>query len=167
MLTKIAMTILRISLPVWIGGAVLFVITSVAEQRFSGFDSAMRDQLAAIRFPHYYRFCWATLGSATLASLILLLSSDRRNRTLALISGLITLSLCIAMFDYFAVYQPLLELITPPGKARTQEFSRLHDLSRQVNQLHLILASVAAIIHAAAPPRSKNTPAPTHVEKVT
>jgi hypothetical protein len=53
----------RLAISFWVGGAILFVITSVAEQRYPPFDSLIRDQLATIRFPLYYIFGWGCLGT--------------------------------------------------------------------------------------------------------
>jgi hypothetical protein len=58
----------RLAISFWVGGAILFVITSVAEQRNPQFDSLIRDQLATIRFPLYYIFGWGCLGTTLVAS---------------------------------------------------------------------------------------------------
>ncbi|MFM7057638.1 MAG: hypothetical protein ACKO2P_12030 [Planctomycetota bacterium] len=125
----------------------LFVITSVAEQVHPRFDSAIRDQLAAIRFPFYYLFCWCCLGThvLTTAAIAWLGRHESRTRPLAT-AGLATLALLISIADHQLVYQPLLRLITPPGKARTQEFTSLHHASRVVNQIHVGLAAVSGIL---------------------
>ncbi|MGV2338412.1 MAG UNVERIFIED_CONTAM: hypothetical protein LVR18_31735 [Planctomycetaceae bacterium] len=129
------------------GGAVLFVITSVAEQVHPRFDSAIRDQLAAIRFPLYYLYCWCCLGLHVTASLLCawLTRSQQKNRCAAA-AGLATAALLLAVADHQLVYKPLLKLITPPGKPRTQEFDRLHSASRTVNQVHVGLAAIAGIL---------------------
>ena len=57
----------RVLLPFWVGAATLFVVTSVAEQRFDGFSSAMKNQLALIRFPKYYATGFAAVGLACMA----------------------------------------------------------------------------------------------------
>jgi len=141
----------RLLLPAWIGGALLFVVTSVAEQKFPGFDSAIRDQLAAIRFPWYYLYCWLTLGAAAASACIaafLLPAATRRNTVL--VASLTSLSLLIAIADYTFTYQPLIRLITPPGQKRTDDFTTLHNRSRIVNQVHLTIA-MAAVIAASLP----------------
>jgi hypothetical protein len=56
------------------------------------------------------------------------------------------LSTAIAIADYKWVYQPLQVLITPPGQARTQQFVTLHDQSRVINEVHLTIALIAAIV---------------------
>jgi len=137
----------RLSLSLWVGGAMLFVITSVAEQTYSEFDSVIRDQLATIRFPLYYLFGWGCLGIATVSTALgaLLQRGCLRKRMIAAFC-LTLLSTAIAVVDYKWVYQPLQTLITPPGKARTQEFMTLHDRSRIINETHLTIALIAAIL---------------------
>ena len=138
----------RLALCFWVGGAVLFVITSVAEQRHSQFDSVVRDQLATIRFPLYYLFGWICLGTAISASALGAVLSDARGlrKRLLAVCVLTVLSTAIAVVDYGWVYRPLQELITPPGRARTEQFITLHQRSRLINEVHLSLALMAAII---------------------
>ena len=137
----------RLAITFWVGGAILFVITSVAEQRHPLFDSLIRDQLATIRFPLYYIFGWGCLATTLLASLIaaMLNKGCLRKRLLACFF-LTLLSTVIAVVDYKWVYLPLQTLITPPGQARTQQFITLHDQSRIINEVHLTIALIAAII---------------------
>lgn len=137
----------RLAISFWVGGAILFVITSVAEQRHPQFDSLIRDQLATIRFPLYYIFGWGCLGTTLVASLVAAMTNKGclRKRMLACFC-LTLLSTGIAVIDYKWVYQPLQELITPPGQARTQQFITLHDQSRLINEVHLTIALIAAII---------------------
>jgi len=158
-LLQTSLTVARFSAGAWVGGAVLFVITSVAEQVHPRFDSAIRDQLAAIRFPLYYLYCWCCLGLHVSASLlcVLLTRSQRRHRCAAA-AGLASAALLIAIADHQLVYKPLLKLITPPGKPRTQEFDRLHSASRLVNQLHVGLAAIAGILICL--PLQQTTPRP-------
>ena len=58
----------RLFLVAWIGGAALFVITSIAEQRTPEFDSITKDRLATIRFPLYYLYGMICLTVATAAT---------------------------------------------------------------------------------------------------
>ena len=137
----------RLAISFWVGGAILFVITSVAEQRHPQFDSLIRDQLATIRFPLYYIFGWGCLGTTLVASLIAVMMNKGCLRKRMLACFCLTLvSTTIAVVDYKWVYQPLQTLITPPGQARTQQFITLHDQSRLINEVHLTIALIAAII---------------------
>lgn len=154
------LTIARYSAGAWVGGAVLFVITSVAEQTHPKFDSTIRDQLAAIRFPFYYLFCWTCLGTQTAASILLVLLSRKQLNTRLLCSAtLASLALVIAAADHQLIYKPLLKLITPPGKPRSQEFSNLHSASQNINQLHVALAAVAGLLICLPEHTHKNTSA--------
>lgn len=144
---SVAITLLRFVLSAWIGAAVLYVITSVAEQTSPDFDSVMRDQLATIRFPLYYQFGVGTYVAAGILSIVvqrLAPTEMRRKATLVVI--LIVVSAVIFAWDYFCVYRPLQQLITPPGNVRTTEFMRLHTMSRNINMVHLLIMMAAAII---------------------
>ena len=48
--------------------------------------------------------------------------------------------------DYWFVYRPLQDSIIPLGQPRTSEFTQLHNWSRNVNALHLLIVLVAAIL---------------------
>lgn len=139
--------LVRLALGCWVGGAVLFVITSVAEQTSPMFDSRTRDQLATIRFPYYYLYCWICLGIALAAALSgAIFASQPLRRRLSVTAILTLISLGIAIADYHWVYKPLQALIIPPGEVRSQEFLALHNRSRHINELHLTIALVAAIM---------------------
>lgn len=156
---QVADSITRLMLPAWIGGAALFVVTSVAEQKFPQFNSTIRDQLATIRFPWYYLYCWLTLGTAAVAACLataLKPALDRR-KTL-IVAALTSTSLLIAIADYAFTYQPLLKVITPPGQQRSESFSALHKRSQIVNELHLTIA-IAAALTASLP---QTNPRPAH-----
>ena len=152
-----AITLLRLLLAAWIGGAILYVITSIAEQTSDHFGSVARDHLATIRFPLYYKFGFVIHSLSLLIAAAGLISATRTSRkrlisTLALIS----ISGILILLDYFFVYSPLQEMITPAGKARTAEFVQLHKWSTYANLVHLSVMLIAAIvislpIHTARP----------------
>lgn len=136
----------RVFLCLWVGGALLFVVTSIAEQKFPGFSDPMKNQLALIRFPWYYRFGFVLLGGTLLAG-----HGARNHRDLAgaarwLVVGLVSLSLAVMAADYFWVYQPLAEMVTPPDRAVSSEFVRYHHASKWINMAHVGLAAVACVI---------------------
>lgn len=164
-LSNLLCTVARLLLCFWIGGAVLFVITSVAEQRHPTFDSLIRDQLATIRFPLYYQFCWLTMGGSLTATVAaLLIDTHSRRKQLTISATLTALSLLIAVADYTLIYQPLQQLITPPGKARTEQFTVLHNRSRYSNETHLAIALLSAItlctpLHKGTSPHANRDPA--------
>jgi hypothetical protein len=141
------LTIARMLLVAWIGGAALFVITSIAEQRRPEFDSATKDRLATVRFPLYYQFGTFCLGTSIAATTIATVTAKRehRKRLIAALT-LCILSAGIAAYDYMEVYLPLQEAITPPGQVRGPDFITLHKRSATVNEIHISLALLAAIL---------------------
>ncbi len=157
-LSNLLCTVARLVLCFWVGGAVLFVITSVAEQRHPAFDSLIRDQLATIRFPIYYQFCWLTMGVALAATIAAFLTDTNPKRKQFAISATLTaIALLIAAADYTLVYLPLQKLITPPGQTRSEQFTQLHNRSRYTNQTHLGIALISAIV-LCTPIRKENKP---------
>jgi len=141
------LTIARLFLVAWIGGAALFVITSIAEQRRPEFDSAAKDRLATVRFPLYYQFGAYCLGASIVATTIAAATAKRENRIRLIASlTLCILSAGIAAYDYVEVYLPLQKAITPPGQVRGPEFITLHERSATVNEIHISLAMLAAIL---------------------
>lgn len=133
--------ICRIAIAAWVGGAILFVVTSVHEQTFDGFESITKDQLATIRFPDYYRFGFALVITALFTG-----SMGLRHKRRIIFSVLTGLALAVMCVDYLTVYLPLQDAITPPGQVRTEEFITLHIHSKQINQASLSLAFVACLI---------------------
>lgn len=140
------LTIARLFLVAWIGGAALFVITSVAEQRRPEFDSATKDRLATVRFPLYYQFGTYCLATSIVATAIAAVTGTCENRKRLVIGAtLCILSAGIAGYDYVQVYLPLQKAITPPGQVRGPEFIALHERSALVNEVHISLALLAAL----------------------
>lgn len=147
-MASFCVAITRMTLGFWVGGAILFVLTSVAEQKHPQFDSLIRDQLATIRFPYYYVFGCCCLGTAVAGSAVaaVLNRGCLRKRMFAALV-FVSLSSVVAAVDYTQVYVPLQQLITPPGKPRAEPmFSTLHNRSRWINEVHLSLALIAAVI---------------------
>lgn len=144
---SVFVVVARMAVCFWVGGAILFVFTSVAEQTHPQFDSVVRDQLATIRFPLYYLFGWRCLGVTLIASALgAAMNACGIRKRLAVVFCLTLLSTVVAIVDYKWVYQPLQALIIPPGQARTQEFIALHDRSRTINEVHLTIALIAAVV---------------------
>ena len=146
-LNSVFLTTARLFLVAWIGGAALFVVTSIAEQRTPEFDSIDKDRLATIRFPLYYIYGAICLSTATAAIGLATATTPRGNRK-TLIAGLTlcVLSAAIAGYDYVAVYSPLQRAITPPGQVRGPDFLSLHQQSEFINEVHISLALLAAIL---------------------
>ncbi|MEO2013001.1 MAG: hypothetical protein ABGZ53_01385 [Fuerstiella sp.] len=151
-----SLVLLRLLLAAWIGAAVLYVITSVAEQTSSLFDSVTRDQLATIRFPLYYNFGFGIhVAGVVCAFVVWNRSTPENRRRFLIIFLLILLSSLLITLDYFFVYSPLQQLITPPGQVRSQQFVELHTMSRHANEVHLTVILVAAIL-ASIPQKAAN-----------
>ncbi|MEZ6045127.1 MAG: hypothetical protein R3C11_06010 [Planctomycetaceae bacterium] len=134
----------RFFLSAWVGAAAIFVVTSIVEQTSEEFDSLVRDQLALMRFPYYYLFGFILLGG----SLGTLLLTDRSKFWIRwwISVGLLVVTLVIVLIDYFAIYMPLQNMISPPGTARTPEFESYHNYSKYINELHVTLALITALI---------------------
>lgn len=153
----LSLTALRFLMCAWIGAAVLYVITSVAEQTSPDFGSLERDQLATIRFPLYYQFGFAIhLAALGLAPLAWATSPANARKRMLVVMVMVVLSLLGMTLDFVYVYQPLQELIVPPGQARTTDFIQLHTWSRHANEAHLTLAMIAAVV-ASLPLKASGT----------
>ncbi len=137
-----ALAMMRLALAAWVGAAVLFVLTSIAEQRFPGFSITIRDQLATIRFPFYYAMGTAACTVALAAGVLCRSLSWRVNLALILT---VAAGLVYAL-DYWFIYRPLQALIIPPGQPRTDHFERLHEWSANINAFHLLLILTAAVL---------------------
>lgn len=126
----------RFATSAWVGAATLFVITTVLEVTEPRLESTVRDLLVTVRFPAFYVTGAVLLGTAWLATLA------ARRWFSAL---LLTTVLGLMAGDYVAVYQPLAELVTPPGKPRTEAFQTYHRWSEGLNGAGLLLSLTAAL----------------------
>lgn len=137
----------RLLLAAWVGAAVLFVITGVREvttKEPNLAKSPVKDALVTVRFPAYYAFGFMAVGIGLLATA----ASGKlipRGRQLTLIALLVVALLMMAA-DYVWVYQPLVEMVTPPGKAKPANFVTLHDASKWINMADVFLVFVAAVL---------------------
>ena len=146
LMRSVCLTIARVCSAAWIGAAVLFVVTSIREQTSPEFDLITRDQLALVRFPAYYACGFGlVLATGFFGWLGLIGETSFRRRTFL---GLMLVATLMMAGDYFMVYQPLVEVITPPGQARTEAFETLHSRSKWVNQADVTLCLIAAFLLA-------------------
>lgn len=142
-----SMMTLRFTLAMWVGAAALYVVTSVAEQMSPEFDLQIRDQLALIRFPLYYRFGFGCHIACAIAGLLAWRSAPAsRKSTFLVVLVLVIVSGLMITWDHRIVYQPLEALITPPGQPRGDEFERLHHLSKRANMVHVMVMAFAGIL---------------------
>lgn len=142
-MSRLALAVARFAVSAWVGAAVLFVITSVREVRYGGFDSTIRDQLAALRFPPYYAAGFILIGVGIAGTVIAW--PRLRPRALA-IAGLLGTALVLMVVDYFWIYGPLEDMITPPGQSKPARFQTLHVASEWVNGANVLLCVIAAAL---------------------
>jgi hypothetical protein len=141
---RLCLTIARFALSAWIGAAVLFVVTAVREATSPAFDSLIKNQLAALRFPPYYLFGFVLVGLGLVCGARGVRRQDHRRRW-TLFVGALGLSLGLMLIDYCTVFLPLYEIVSHPEAARDERFSRLHQASTWLNFADVALCSVAAI----------------------
>ncbi len=139
------LTVARFALSAWVGGAVLFVITSVREVIHPGFDSLIKNQLAALRFPPYYLFGFLLIGLGIVGGLVGLRGAAGRwrFRLFALTS---IVALILMTVDYVTIFQPLYETVTRADGIRDERFQRLHIASTRINTLNVALCVMAAML---------------------
>ncbi len=141
---KVWLTIARFALSAWIGAAVLFVVTSVREATSPAFDSLIKNELAALRFPPYYLFGFVLVGLGFVCGAAAVWRQEHRRRWRLLI-GVLSLASVLMLVDYVAVFLPLYEIVSHPESARDERFSRLHQASKWLNFVDVALCTVAAI----------------------
>jgi hypothetical protein len=149
---SLGLMIARISLAAWLGAAALFVATSIREvrPREAGFnfefDSLTRDQLVTLRFPLYYRYGFALVGTGLLATVVSYghpaISRGRSRVALALVAA----ALAAMIADYIWIYQPLARMIDPPGGAKPSGFVAYHNASKWINETSVALIFLAALV---------------------
>src|SRR4051812_8042377 len=131
----------RTAITAWVGAAVLFVVVGISEVIHPGFSSEIRDQLVIIRFPWYYGFGMTLLTAGLMGTLA---SGDELSTNCRILAtGLIALALVVMIAEYFAVYIPLADMITPAGKPRPPEFTAYHRASMWINLASLLLSLFA------------------------
>ena len=121
----------------------MFVINGVQQTTSGKFESMTTDQLVLLRFPAYYLMGFILVGLSLLGAVLSGSEISLRQRRMLIV--LFGLSLVIMLFDYLLVYLPLAEMITPPGKARTQGFQTLHKWSMRVNSIDLLLVMIGSL----------------------
>ncbi len=139
-----ALMMARFLIAAWCGAAILYVIVSVTEIRYPLFDSRIRDMLAYVRFPPYYICGFATLGFALVFNLIATGHPAVGERRSLLALSFVALALALMTLDYFFIYTPLLDMIRPPGGAKSSEFTSYHRWSEIINSAEVLLCLFAA-----------------------
>jgi hypothetical protein len=136
----------RFALAAWVGGATLFVINGVRLVMSAAFDSPARDHMALIRFPTYYLFGTICVGLTLLCLPVLRRRSGFGPVRWWSVTGLVLMAAVLMGADYFWVYRPLADMITPPGQSRPAEFHGLHRASLWMNTAHVGLSLLAALL---------------------
>lgn len=145
MLARICLSLQRFLLPAWVGAAILFVVTSVAEQQFPDFASSIKNQLALIRFPKYYAFGFVFLVASLVCSVVRLISGVRDKSTIIVFALLAIVNLMMVA-DFLWVYRPLADIMVDLLRPRDDEFAKYHQISKYMNAVEIVLCIVAAII---------------------
>ena len=149
MIAKISVMFVRFALCLWVGAAVLFVITGVLEATTGNrhMTSGVLDVLVTVRFPPYYMMGWTCLGVTLFFGTIALISSTFFRKRLMVILLLSAIALITMVVDYQTIYTPLEKMVTPPGtKPRTMEFTEYHEHSKHINMFDVSLCLIAALL---------------------
>ncbi|WP_010584392.1 hypothetical protein [Schlesneria paludicola] len=143
--SQLALCVARFSTSAWIGAASLFVVVSILEVTNPGFDATTKDMLVALRFPMFYLFGSSLIGLGWLGTLVTgnkELPAGRRRVALLLLAAV----LLLMVVDYLWIYQPLLQLVEPPGQTKPSSFARYHDASKKINLVGLTFGFVAVLL---------------------
>ena len=149
-MSRLCLCLARFLLAAWVGAAILFVVNGVAT--VGEVSSADFDRLTAIRFPNYYVFGFVAVGVGFVALLCSMFGTPLPRWRHGLAVFLVAAALGVMAYDHQQVYQPLEEMITPPGQARPMGFVALHEKSKHVNSVHISLCLVAGLL-ICCPPR--------------
>jgi len=144
---RLGLAVARLASAVWVGAAMLFVITAVREVRHPGFDSATKDTLALLRFPVYYAFGFVVVLAALAGTVIALIKRKKgERRRIVVASWLLGLVLVLMVVDFVAIYLPIVGMITPVGRAHPAEFAGYHRASIAINVCDVTVCGIAAVL---------------------
>lgn len=152
MLSRLCLSTQRFLLSAWVGAAVLFVVTSVAEQQFEGFASSTKNQLAMIRFPKYYAMGFfvllISLGCSTVRAAL-----GARSKSDVAVLVLLAIANLTMVVDFTTIYRPLHEIMVDLLRPRDDDFQSYHQASKYINSFGILLSVVAAILVCREPAR--------------
>lgn len=169
MASKICMTIARFCLTAWIGAASMFVTAitlAMTTKERSLNDTTVKNALTAVSFPAYYLFGFvlvATTGIALLLGRFLERKTEFGQKT-GRMSRLRFIVCCVCLFaglslmiyDYYAIFTPLLESMPSPEEAKTAAFTKYHIWSRYINTVDVGLLFVSAVLLCWPLPSAEN-----------
>ncbi len=141
-----ALFVARFCSSAWLGAATLFVIVGIREVTRGGFDAATKDTLVALRFPAYYLMGAILVGAAWLATCLTAGHAELTNGRRAVANVTLVAVLAVMAADYVWIYQPLLDMVSPPGHDKPASFAAYHEASKYVNLLGLTLCLVASVV---------------------
>ena len=145
-MTRLLWILLRFSLCAWIGAATLFVVTGIQEVTSDLFEPITKNQLAALRFPAYYLFGFALVGTGTLAAGLLSVQRSASQKRLRIVLTLCLTTMAIMLVDRVWIYSPLEELMSRSDARNLPEFATYHTWSKWINFASLSTCLLAAIM---------------------
>ncbi len=145
---RFCLALARLAASLWVGAALLFVVTSVAEQVYPGFDIKTKNTLALIRFPWYYGAGFSLLAVAILATRFARPASRMKMTATAFLLA----ALGLMSVDYTFVYRPIRATLAEHGAERDAAFQQLHTWSEGLNSVGFLFAFSAAVMLCAATP---------------
>jgi len=144
-MARAALFLARFCSSAWIGAATLFVIVGVLEVTRGGLDSTTKDILVGLRFPPFYLTGVVLVSLAWLGTCLAEFHPEltTRRRAFAILGLLAVLALMFV--DYFWIYLPLRDMVTPPGQAKPSTFVPYHQASKYINLVELLFAWIAVV----------------------
>ena len=148
-MAKIGIMLARLSLAAWIGAASLFVVTGVREVTTENpilNNSPVKDALVGVRFPAYYAFGFTLVVISGIGLLLGHRQAGLSKRQFVVSFSLLVIGLLLMVVDYFWIYQPLLEMVTPAGGAKPAEFVKYHEASKHINVVDLAILLIVTVM---------------------
>lgn len=143
---SLCLTIARFTVCAWVGAAALFVVAGVREVTSQQLDSTARDLLVPLRFGPYYLFGFGLVGIAIITGWLATHHPAVTPWRMRLSVVLLIAAVTLMVFDYFFIYSPLVDMITPPGQARPANFITYHQWSERINGLDVGLCLIAGVL---------------------
>lgn len=143
---RLGLALARFCINAWIGAAALFVVVGIIEVTRGGFDAVTKDRLVALRFPAFYLFGGSLIGLGGIGTWLAGSGSGLpRRRRIATLSLLVVVAM-LMIVDYVSIYQPLLQMVTPPGQSKAASFVTYHSASKWINLTGLLICLAASFL---------------------